>query len=122
MLLYRNTVVSIGVFLFGLALLWLLVEEFAVAKIPAAALSFLAANTVHYAFGRAWIYRGTDRPVAAGYAFFIMNGLVGLAVTLALFAGFMALGLNYLVARIVTSLFAGLVLFVLNAVLNFRSL
>jgi putative flippase GtrA len=121
-LLLRNTVVSIGVFLFGLGLLWLLVEEFGVAKIPAAALSFIAANTIHYVFGRTWIYRGTDLQAAAGYAFFILNAGVGLAVTLALFSGFLALGLNYLVARIVTSMFAGLVLFVLNAVLNFRSL
>jgi putative flippase GtrA len=118
----RNTIVSIGVFGFGLGLLWLLVEELHMLKIPAAALSFLAANSVHYLFGRAWIYRGTDRAVAAGYAYFIVNALVGLAVTLALFAGFMELGMQYILARIVTSMFAGLVLFVLNAVLNFHSL
>jgi hypothetical protein len=39
-----------------------------------------------------------------------------------LFAAFLALGMHYIAARIVTSVFAGLVLFVLNAVLNFRSL
>lgn len=121
-LLYRNTVVSIGVFAFGLALLWLLVEEFDVAKLPAAAVSFLAANTMHYVFGRTWIYSGTQRKLAAGYAYFIVNAVFGLIVTLLLFSGFMALGMNYLVARVVTSLFAGLALFVLNAVLNFRSL
>jgi putative flippase GtrA len=121
-LLGRNTVVSIGVFLFGLALLWLLVELFAVSKIVAAGISFIAANTIHYVFGRTWIYRGTDRPVATGYAFFILNSLVGLALTLLLFAEFIALGMHYILARIVTSLFAGLVLFVLNAVFNFRSL
>jgi putative flippase GtrA len=118
----RNTVVSIGVFLLGLALLWLLVERLAVGKIPAAGISFIAANSVHYVFGRTWIYRGTDRPVATGYAFFMLNGLVGLALTLVLFAGFMDLGLHYIAARIVTSMFAGFLLFVLNAVLNFRSL
>lgn len=122
MLLARNTIVSIGVFLFGLGLLWLLVEQLQVAKIPAAALSFLAANTIHYLFGRSWIYRGTERKLVAGYAYFIVNAAIGLAVTLVLFAGFMALGLNYILARIVTSVFVGLVLFLLNAVLNFRSL
>ena len=121
-LLARNTVVSIGVFAFGLGALWLLVEKLHMGKIPAAALSFIAANSIHYFFGRTWIYRGTDRAVAAGYAYFIVNALVGLGVTLALFAGFMALGMEYILARIVTSMFAGLVLFVLNAVLNFRSL
>jgi len=121
-LLFRNTVVSTGVFLLGLGLLWLLVEEVGMAKVPAAALSFRAANTVHYLFGRAWIYRGSDRKVVAGYAYFLVNALVGLGVTLLLFAAFLALGMHYIPARIVTSVFAGLVLFVLNAVLNFRSL
>jgi putative flippase GtrA len=121
-LLARNTVVSIGVFGFGLGLLWLLVEEFGAAKLPAAAVSFIAANTIHYAFGRTWIYQGTERKLAAGYAYFIVNALVGLAVTLLLFGLFLAVGMNYIIARIVTSLFAGLALFVLNAVFNFRSL
>jgi hypothetical protein len=39
-----------------------------------------------------------------------------------LFAAFMAIGMHYIVARIVTSIFAGLVLFLLNSILNFRSL
>jgi putative flippase GtrA len=121
-LLARNTVVSIGVFTFGLGLLWLLVEQVAMDELPAAAISFIAANTIHYAFGRAWIYHGTDRKVVAGYAYFIVNALVGLVVTLALFAAFLAVGMHYIVARIITSIFAGLVLFLLNAVLNFRSL
>jgi putative flippase GtrA len=121
-LLARNTIVSIGVFAFGLALLWLLVEEFGIAKLPAAAVSFIAANSLHYVFGRRWIYKGTDRAVVAGYAYFIANALVGLAITLAVFAGLLWLGMNYIAARIVTSLIAGLALFVLNAVFNFRSL
>ena len=121
-LLGRNTIVSVGVFGVGLALLWLLVEKLAVPKVFAAALSFIAANSLHYLFGRAWIYRGTRRTLVAGYAYFITNALVGLGLTLAIFAGFLALGLDYIVARIVTSVFVGLVLFVLNAVLNFRSL
>ena len=122
MLLGRNTVVSIGVFTFGLGLLWLLVQQFGMSKMVAAGLSFIAANTIHYMFGRTWIYRGTDRKVAAGYAYFLVNAAAGLIVTLVLFAGFLALGLHYIPARIVTSVFTGLMLFVLNAVLNFRSL
>jgi putative flippase GtrA len=121
-LLARNTVVSTGVFLFGLAALSLLVEQLGMAKLPAAAVSFIAANSLHYVFGRTWIYRDTDRKVVAGYAYFLVNAMVGLGVTLALFAAFLALGMHYIPARVVTSVFAGLVLFVLNAVLNFRSL
>jgi putative flippase GtrA len=103
-------------------LLWLLVEKLAVSKLVAAACSFLVANTLHYVFGRTWIYRGTQRKLAAGYGYFLVNAAFGLAATIAIFAGFLALGLNYLVARVVTSMFVGLALFLLNAVLNFRSL
>ena len=122
MLLWRNTVVSVGVFTFGLGLLWLLVEQAGMPKVPAAGLSFMASNSIHYLFGRAWIYSGSDRKVVAGYAYFLGNAVIGLAVTVALFAAFMAVGMHYIVARIVTSIFAGLVLFLLNAILNFRSL
>ena len=121
-LLARNTVVSTCVFLLGLGLLWLMVERLGIAKVPAAALSFLCSNSIHYVFGRTWIYRGTERKVAAGYAFFIINAVFGLGITVGLFAGFVELGLHYLLARVVASIFAGLALFLLNAVLNFKSL
>jgi putative flippase GtrA len=121
-LLARNTVVSVGVFLFGLALLWLLVDRLGEPKLPSAALSFIAANSIHYLFGRTWIYRGTKRKLVEGYTYFIINALGGLLLTLVLFAGFMALDMHYILARIVASIFVGLVLFALNAVVNFRSL
>lgn len=121
-LLARNTVVSTFVFLLGLGLLWLMVERLGVAKVPAAGLSFLVSNSIHYLFGRTWIYRGTERKVAAGYAYFLINAVLGLGITVGLFAAFIELGLHYLLARVVASVFAGLALFLLNAVLNFRSL
>lgn len=121
-LLGRNTVVSIFVFLLGLALLWLMVERGRLAKVPAAALSFMVSNTIHYVFGRTWIYRGTERQVASGYAYFLLNAGVGLAITVGLFAVCIDLGVHYLLARVVASIFAGLALFVLNAVLNFKAL
>jgi putative flippase GtrA len=99
-----------------------LVEKLRVPKIPAAAISFIAANSIHYVFGRTWIYRDTQRKVVAGYTFFIINAVAGLVLTLVLFATMMALGMHYILARIVASVFVGLVLFLLNAVLNFRSL
>jgi len=92
------------------------------AKVPAAAISFLVSNSLHYVFGRTWIYRGTERRIVRGYLYFLMNAGVGLVATIALFALFVDLGLQYLLARIVASIFVGLLLFVLNAVLNFRAL
>ena len=122
-LLARNTVVSCVVFAIGLAILWALVELGGVNKLVAAGVGFLVSNSIHYIFGRAWIYRGTERGIASGYAYFLVNAGIGLVITIGLFAAFLHwTSLNYLVARVVVSVFAGLAMFVLNAVLNFKRL
>lgn len=115
--------VSCLVFGIGLALLWALVELWGVNKLLAAAAGFLVSNSIHYAFGRAWIYRGTERGVASGYAYFLVNAGIGLVITISLFAAFLRwTSMNYLVARVVVSVFAGLAMFLLNAMLNFKRL
>lgn len=120
-MLWRNTVVSCGVFLVGLAVLWGLVQWTPVDEVPAAGIGFIVANTLHYILGRSWIFRGTERGRAQGYAFFLANAAIGLAVTVALYAAILEYTpIHYLVARVIVSLFAGLVVFVLNAVFNFR--
>jgi putative flippase GtrA len=122
-LLARNTAVSIFVFLLGLGLLWILVEWGGMAKLPAAAIGFICAHTLHYALGRSWIYRGTERRVVPGFAFFLANGLVGLGITLMLFEAFLRFtSVHYLAARVLVSVVAGLVMFLSNAILNFRRL
>jgi putative flippase GtrA len=122
-MLARNTVVSSGVFAFDLALLWALVSFLGMSKVLAAALAFIAANTIHYAFGRTWIFRGTERGVASGYVYFLVNAAIGLAITLLLFAAMIRwVPIHYLISRTLVSLIAGLTVFLLNAVLNFRRL
>ena len=120
-MLARNTAVGTAVFLLGLALLWVLVEKAGMDEVLAASIGFLAANSLHYALGRTWIYRGTTRPVHTGFVLFLTNAGVGLAVTAGLFAAFLHFtSINYLAARVIVSVFAGLAMFVLNAVFNFR--
>lgn len=122
-MLARNTVVSCGAFAFDLLLLWALVSLADWGKLEAAALGFVVANTLHYALGRSWIFRGTERGIAGGYVYFLINAGIGLCVTMTLYAAFLRYTpINYIVARVVVSVFAGLAVFVLNAVLNFRRL
>lgn len=122
-LLARNTVVSCLAFAVGLLLLWLLVNFAHTPKVVAGAMSFIAGNTLHYVLGREWIFRGTDRGVAAGYGLFLVNGAIGLALTTLLYAMFVHFtSVHYLVARVIVSLVAGLAIFLLNAVLNFQRL
>lgn len=120
-MLWRNTVVSCSVFVLGLCVLYALVDGLGFPEVPAAGIGFLVANSLHYVLGRTWIFRGTERAAGSGYALFLLNAGVGLAVTMALYAALLVFTpLNYIVARILVSLFAGLVVFVLNAVFNFR--
>jgi putative flippase GtrA len=114
--------VSIFAFSIGLFILWALVAHLGWPEVGAAAISFFAANTLHYALGRAWIYRGSQRHPVSGYAYFLINALVGLAVTVSLFALLIGWGVHYLLARVLVSIVVGAVLFLLNAFLNFRSL
>ena len=120
-MLLRNTVVSTGVFLLGLAVLGVLVEKAGMNAGLATGLSFLVANSIHYIFGRTWIFAGSDRKLSTGYAIFLMNAMIGLAVTVGLFWVLTELTpMNYLVARVIVSVFAGLAVFGLNASINFR--
>ena len=121
LMLARNTLVSTLVFGVGLVVLWVLVEQAHLSTVLAAAVSFVVANTLHYAAGRSWIFRGTERKVATGYVYFLVNSGLGLVVTVLLFAALMRwTNIHYMTARILISLFAGLMMFLLNAVFNFR--
>jgi putative flippase GtrA len=92
-------------------------------KVAAAALAVVIANSIHYAFGRGWIFKGTDRAVAEGYVYFLINAGIGLVITIALFAALIRwTAINYLVARVLVSVVSGLTVFLLNAILNFRRL
>lgn len=122
-LFVRNSVASVVAFAFDLALLWLLVQEVHVNDLIAVSVAFLLAMTLHYVLSRIWVFRGTERGVASGYAYFIINAVIGLTVTLALFAVMTRLtGLHFLASRALASVVAGIVVFFLNAIFNFRQL
>lgn len=122
-MLMRNTLVSTGAFLIGLAAMWLLVERGGMDEVIASGIGFVVANTLHYIFGRTWIFRGTNRAVVSGYTYFVINSLIGLILTMALMAATLEYTpIDYVAARVLVSVVAGLVIFVLNAAYNFRQI
>lgn len=122
-LLARNTTVSFLTFVVGLCLMWALIELVGANTLVAAGIGFVAATSLHYALGRSWIFRGTERSAVAGYGYFLVNAGIGMVLTISLFAALLSwTSINYLIARVVVSIFAGLVMFVLNALLNFKQL
>jgi putative flippase GtrA len=120
-LLFRDALASSFAFVLGLCLMWALVELLGVDELMAAGASFVAANALHYVFAQAWIYHGTRRSWGEGYGYFLLNAGGGLALTMMFFAACMRwTSMHYLVARTVVSVFAGLMMFALNATLNFK--
>ena len=118
----RNTIASFFAFGLDVALLWLLVEHFGWVHLPAAAISFIIAMTLHYVLSRLWVFKGTERGVAQGYAYFLINAGIGLVVTLGAFFALMEFtDLYYLVSRVLASVVAGVLVFGLNAVFNFKA-
>ena len=117
----RNTVIGTAVFAVDLFLLWALVQFEGMPKLPAATIGFLVATSLHYAVGRSWVFKGSSRRLVSGYVYFLMSGAVGLAITLLMYAAFIRwTQIDYLVARVIVSLFAGFATFLLNAIFNFR--
>lgn len=119
----RNFLVSLLSFGSELALLWALVGYAGMHPIPAVIVTFVVANTIHYVIGRKWIFIGSSRGMTSGYVYFLISAAIGLVLTVALYWLMVdVLHVEYITARIVVSIFAGFVVFLLNAVLNFRSL
>ena len=122
-LLGRSTIVNIATFLFDLALLGALVELFGVSYIPAVAGAFLLAISINYGVSRLWVFPHSDRGLARGYVYFLITAGIGLLVTMAVFMLLLEVaGLFYIVARIIASAAAGLIVFALNAVWNFKAI
>ena len=122
-LFVRNCVASGISFTFDLGLLWCFKEFGQMADLVAVAVAFLLAMTLHYVLARVWVFRGTERGVATGYIYFLVNAAAGLTITLSLFALLSRLpGFHYLASRALASVVAGIVVFFLNAVFNFRQL
>ncbi|GGB89076.1 hypothetical protein GCM10011494_04250 [Novosphingobium endophyticum] len=122
-LFVRNAAASTLSFLFDLLLIWIMIEQTGLDMTIAVAIGFILANAVHYLLARSWVFRGTARGFAAGYLYFLANALLGLVIILAAFALLAeGLGVPYMLARVIASLCAGTVVFVLNATMNFRRL
>ena len=102
-------------------MLWLLVTYADMDEVLAAAIGFVTAQSVHYALARGWIFPESDRAVGTGYVIFLANAGLGMAITVSLYALLLDwTGMNYLVARVLVSVVAGLAMFLSNATLNFR--
>lgn len=121
----RHTMVSTIAFVLvlDLALLWSLVELAELDHMPAAIIAFFVPMTLAYVLEREWVFPGTRRGVATGYLYFAINVGIGSLLMLATFWALMQFGgLHYLIARVLASFVAGIAVFLLNGIFNFKQL
>jgi putative flippase GtrA len=117
----RDAAVSFLTFAFGLGIMWVLVESANMNQAVAAAGSFVAGNSLHYALARSWVFRGTTRGFTQGYGYFLASSAIGLVIMVLVFTALSRwTPVHYLLARALASLVAGSIIFVLNAVFNFK--
>jgi putative flippase GtrA len=122
-LFVRNAVASALTFLLDLLLIWAMIGGLGLNQLASVAIGFILANAVHYALARLWVFRGSGRGLVTGYFYFLSNALMGLVIILGAFAAMTEwIGVPYMAARVIASLCAGTLVFVLNATLNFRHL
>lgn len=122
-LFVRNTATSFIAFGIDMALLWVLVQYGGMNQTIAASIGFLVGISVQYVLARQFVFTQSDRGMKRGYVYFLANALVGLVVTIGLFTLLLQItGLHYMVSRALASVAAGVVVFVLNAVFNFKEI
>lgn len=112
---------GVGAFLVDLALLAFLTEMLDIFYLVSAALAFIIATSFHYGAARYYAFPETKRSLQGGYIWFISIACVNLIVTL-VFLNFLVekIGMYYLVARTLVSMFVGTLNFIANSVLNFN--
>lgn len=119
----RNTVVSTIAFLLDLLILWILVDFVELPHVPAAVVAFIIPMIFFYILSREWVFPDTERAVAMGFVYFMVNIGIGFVVMLAVFWTLLELtDIYYLIARVAASVVSGIVIFLLNGIFNFKQL
>ncbi|MEK7136566.1 MAG: GtrA family protein [Patescibacteria group bacterium] len=117
----KYTIGGLSTFFFDIALLFWLTDIVGINYVLAAALAFLLAVALNYAFSRNYVFHGTLRSVHAGYLGFNLiagSGFLAVVILLPIFVE--VWGWNYLLARTVIAGVVGLWNYFLNLYVNFR--
>jgi len=118
---FRYAAVGGATFLFDLSLLWILIEKFHVHYLHASVSGFLIAVSVNYSISRRWVFKGSQRRLAAGYLYFLKTAAAGAMATGFLMWLFCAATHGpYLLIRIIIAAVVGTGNYLIHLYLNFR--
>lgn len=113
--------VGIGTFLFDIALLATLLLLTDLHYLLAVSISFVTAVSLNFTISYTWVFRGTQRKVATGYAFFFSIAAIDIAIIAILVSFFVStLGSGVLITRILVGCLVGILNFLINTFFNFK--
>lgn len=117
----KYAVVGVSTLAFDLLLLAALTQLLSVPYYLSTPFAFLIAVSINYALSRTLVFRGTERAIHHGYAYFILIALAGaLLITGAVYVLVTYAALHYLVARILVAGVVGIGNYLTNLHWNFK--
>ena len=106
---------------FELLLLGALLKFFSAPYYVSVAISFVVSTVAQYGVCHWWVFGSSRRPLQTEYTYFALILLSGLLLTDGLVVLFVSiLGMDVILARLISAVFVGLWDFYLNARFNFR--
>lgn len=117
----RYAVVGVSTLSFDLVLLFIATEFLHIPYYISTAGAFLIAVSINYFISRAHVFKGTERTIHHGYAYFIAVALLGAFLTTSLVTLLVSFAhLYYLLARVLVAGIIGIGNYLFNLHVNFK--
>ena len=118
---FRYALVGGSTFAFDLGLIWVMTELIGIPYYISTPFAFVVAVSLNYFISRRFVFKGTERKVHHGYAYFItVAGGGALLITLAVALLTETLHLHYLLARTLVACAVGIGNYLFNLHINFK--
>jgi putative flippase GtrA len=119
--LIRFTVSGLTCFTFDMLMLRWLTETMGVHYLVSAALAFLVAVSCHYLINRRWAFKGTERALVHGYAYFVTFAVINMSLMVASLSLLVEVfHVPYLSGRIGIAGALGIINFIANSTITFK--
>lgn len=118
----KYSLVGCSTYLLDLGLIWTLVK-FGLSPLVSVGVGFMIAVGINYLLSYYWVYKGTERKLSHGYAFFLIIALVA-AVIISYSTVYLAdtFSISLYTARTIVAAFVGIFVFIVNTKYNFKLL
>ena len=116
----RYAIVGVSTLCLDLGMLYAAVSIIGIPYYLATPCSFLIAVSCNYLLSRRFVFKGTERTLHAGYAYFAAVAILGALLTTGLVAALVSLfGMYYLLARVIVAGVIGMGNYLFNLHINF---